>query len=129
MGFRENNEYYREPFLVIYDHVEATADLEVKLLLAKRSFRILSAQYINVTGLAQDVTNFFNIKVKQAAVIIANWSTETGQEGTIAADTFVEMVMGSDVNVEAAEELSFQMDEDGTATLPAGRVIINCEYL
>lgn len=129
MFTRQNNELYREQFVVTYDHASLTADLEVKLLLAKRRFRVLSAQVINPTGLAVDVTNFFNIKVKQGAVIIANWSTETGEEGALVADTWAEMSMGTDVNVDAAETLSVQFDEDGTATLPVGRVVINCEYL
>jgi hypothetical protein len=79
--------------------------------------------YHNVTGLAEDAANFFNIKLQDATpTVYANWSTETGAEGSIAADTPVRLTLGADVAVPPSSRLNVFFDESGTATLPAGEI-------
>jgi hypothetical protein len=131
---RRQNQHLAEQVELTFDHAAQTADLTVKLWKcpAGRSFVLDSAEYVNPTGLAADAANYFNLKVlKGAATVAANWSTETGQQGAIAADTFVSLVNGSLANrtFAAADVMSFMMDETGTQTLPAGRLVLRGRYV
>ncbi len=121
----------RERFTLEYDNASLTADLTVVLDAPPKRFYIEGARYYNATGLVAHAANFFNIKVLIGATVAANWSTETGEEGTIAAATFVTFSRPSDVSDAAGAAdavVSVLFDEDGTATLPAGRIVIDCVY-
>lgn len=117
-----------------YDHAAVSADTTVKLWKNKstRHFLIEEVEYINPTGLAQDASNTFNVKVLNAAAVAASWdtTTTTGQ-GTIAADTFVALVNGSAANrlVAPSAVVSLFLDEGGTASLPAGRIVVKGRYI
>lgn len=118
-----------EPVTLTYDHVQVTGDTTVKLykVPAGKRFVLIGVDYINPTGLAEDAANYFNIKITNAATVMANWSTLTGAQGTIAADTFVALVnsaTAADLVAAAAAVLALFLDETGAATLPAGRVVI-----
>lgn len=106
------------------DHGELTADTTVLKFVvpAGRTFVLDGASYNNATGLAQDAANYFDIKVARGSTVMANWSTETGEEGTIAAATTVNLTLGTIANRTAAAGtvISAFYDETGTATLPAG---------
>lgn len=125
----------QEPFLLAFDHVQVTADTTIKLFKVPdgKSLRIDGVDYVNPTGLAADASNHFNLKIlKGASTVMANWSTETGQQGEIAADTFVAMTLSAtDANLVAAgaDVISLFLDETGTQTLPAGRVVIRGRYV
>jgi hypothetical protein len=117
-----------------YDHAVATdVDQTTKIFTTPpdRSFVIDSVGYTNPTGLAQDATNVFNIKVMNGSNVAANWDTTTGQQGTLTADTPVELVKGTLANrtVPPATTVSLFLDHSGTQTLPAGRVWIRGYYL
>lgn len=117
------------PYEIRYEHAQATVDATHKLdkVPAGFKFRLLSVDYINPTGLAQDAANYFNIKVLADAVVMANWSTLTGAQGTIAANTFVALVnSGTDADLVAAAGaiIALFLDETGDTTLPAGRIVI-----
>lgn len=106
-------------------HIALTADATVQKFTvpADRHFVLTGASYHNVTGLAEDAANFFNIKVQTSAdVVLANWSTETGAEGTIAADTVVDLTLAALAvrTLPPGTIIEVLYDEDGTATLPAG---------
>ena len=120
-----------EYFVLSYDHGSVTADTTIKLFKLRKRFIIDKVQLINVTGLTQDASNFFNVKVLIAAVLAANWSTETGEEGTLTANTFKEMSNAAvTARVGALDaEISLVLDETGTATLPAGRIQIEGRYI
>ena len=120
-----------EDFVLSYDHGSVTADTTIKLFKLRKRFIIDKVQLINVTGLTQDASNFFNVKVLIAAVLAANWSTETGEEGTLTANTFKEMSnAAATARVGALDaEISLVLDETGTATLPAGRIQIEGRYI
>lgn len=122
------------PFIWTYDHAQATADATIKLYknTSGSRLRIDEVTYINVTGLAQDATNIFTIKLMQGAVVVASWSTLTGAQGSIAANTFVTLVNSAtdaDLVIEDDEELALFLDEGGDATLPAGRIQIRGRFI
>lgn len=126
-----DNKFLKGEFVLTWDHAAATADATDKIYKLGRAFRIDRVKYLNVTGLVQDGTNFFNVRVQIAGSDAANWSSETGQEGTIPVNDWVDMSDGLDADRvgEADDEITLFMDEDGDTTLPAGRVQIEGRYL
>jgi len=121
----------QDKFVIQYANGSLTDDATVKLMAPSRRFKIDAVKYINPTGLVEDDTNFFNIKVMIEAVLAANWSTDDAEEGTIAADTFVDLTLAANSARVGAkdDEISVVFDEDGAATLPAGLLTIECSYL
>jgi hypothetical protein len=123
----------RERIAISYDHAALTADTTVKLykVPAGKSLEVTRVSYINPTGLALDPTNAFALQLKNDSTVvaaIANTDTDDNPAGVaIPADTFVEGVLSAtaaNVWLDAAEVLSILFDEDGTATLPAGRLVV-----
>lgn len=130
---RRLNQDTQERVVLTYDHAEvADADLTVKLFRAPRECVIEKVDYINPTGLATHADNHFNIKILNEALVAANWNTDTGADETIAADTWVTLNLSATAankHLVAGEVLSLFLDESGTQTLPAGRVVIHLRYL
>lgn len=116
-------------------NASATADttLFAYQVPAGRTLVIDSVVYHNDTGLAQDAANFFHLKVQDsgATQVAADWSTETGQEGAIAADTPVALTNGTLANrtFVAGTRINVFLDETGTQTLPAGTFQINARLV
>lgn len=115
-----------------YDHVQVTATTTVKLwkVPTARKFVLERASYINVTGLATDATDAFRGELRNGSVVMAtlfNTDTDDVPAGaSVAANTFVEATLSSTASelwLAAADIISLVLTEDGTATLPAGRVI------
>jgi hypothetical protein len=97
---------------------------------ADRWLILEEAVYFNPTGLAQDATNFINIQVQdQTPTVFANWSTETGEEGSIAAATPVRLVLGASVAIPPNSKLDIFYEEGGSVTLPAGEIQITGRLL
>lgn len=123
-------------FELVIDHPEVTGDTttkEFKTRPDKRAMRIDSIQYVNPTGLAASTpSNFFAIQLKNGTDVLGSWSTLTAAQGTLTADTFVDLVLNTDTTklvVAAEATLSLLLDETGTATLPAGKMIVHAHYL
>ncbi len=134
MAIRRQNKLLQERISIPFDHISVTADLTVKLwdVPSGRKFRLERVLYNNVTGLAQDGTNFFDIQILKGATVMANHSTETGQEGTLTADTPVELVLSAtDANLVAdgGDVISLFLEEGGAATLPAGVFVLEGRLL
>ena len=117
-------------------HGSTTADATDKFWIvpAGRSFRVDSAKYINPTGLARDDSNFFEVAVKKGSTTMASLNTGpvAGAGAAIAADTFTALTLSAtEANQVAAADdvLSLVLDETGTATLPAGRIVVEGRLL
>lgn len=122
-----------ERIAMSFDHAALTADTTVKLykIPAGRRLRVERCSYINPTGLTIDPTNAFALQLKNGATIvasIANTDTDDVPAGVaIPVDTFIEGVLSTTVAntwLAAADTLSILFDEDGAATLPAGRLVV-----
>jgi hypothetical protein len=132
MSTRRPNQFLHEPFVLAYDHAQVTADTTIKLFKAARKMRIKRVSYINPTGLAAHGSDYFSIKVMNGTNAAARWSTETGEEGTLTGDTFVEVPLSStDADTVVAKDavIALFLDETGAATLPVGRIVIEGVYL
>ncbi len=125
--------YATEPRTISYDHASATSDGTTKLwkVPAGRSYRISRVYYNNPTGLAANASDYYTIKVLNGATVAALWSTQTGANGTLSADTPVELVIQADAAPVLPENtnLALFLDLTGTATLPAGRVVIEGDLI
>ena len=125
-------EFVQRERQIDHDHLAITATGTTKLFKADRKWRLDRAQLVNPTGLAADAVNFFVIELKQGAVVLATWSTEVGQEGALVAATFVDLVLSAtvaDLVLDPDQELSLVFTENGTQTLPLGRVQIEGRYI
>ena len=117
-----------DPFSTLIEHPEAGADMTIYSFTvpAGRWAILEDAKLHNLTGLVGDGSNFFNVKLQtDAGVVLANWSTDTGEEGSIGAGTVHQMVL-ADVatrRLPPGTVVELFLDEDGSAALPAGRVI------
>jgi hypothetical protein len=124
---RLNADEYQQPFVLSYDHVQVTDDTTIKLckIPTGKRVRVDKVQYVNPTGLTQDGTNYFTVKLLNGSTVAYSWSTLTGAQGTLTADTFVNLVASNtdaDLVFGADAEMKLMLDESGTATLPAGRI-------
>ncbi len=126
---------YQSDFTLAFDHAQVVnTDTTVRMFKvpAGKRLRVDSVQYFNATGLAANASNFSNIKLLKASTVAFNWSTETGQQGTIAADSWNSMVGSAtdgDKVFAAGDVMSLFADMTGTVTLPAGRVVVHGRYV
>lgn len=130
---RRPNLFESERVTLSFDHAALTDDLTVKLykVPAGRSLRVDRISYVNPTGLAADNTNAFSLAVKNGSVVISLVFNTDGNDvvagASLAADTFVEGTLSatdSERVLVAGDILSAFFDEDGAATLPVGRLVI-----
>lgn len=117
-----------------YDHANAiAATTVVKLKTAQRRFRVDKVEYINPTGYVQDAANFYTLELRKGATVIASWSLQTGAQGTIAADTPVNLVLSAtDANriVNPGDVLSWAMVKTAAAAnLPLGRFNVTGRFV
>lgn len=130
---RRKAKFLQESRTISFDHGSTNASVTTKIwkVPAGRSFRVRRAFYNNPTGLAANASNYFDVRILNAALIAAKWSTLTGSDGTLTADTPVELVLQTDANLvlPAGTVLSFATILTGTATLPAGRVVIEGDLI
>lgn len=117
-----------------YEHANAiAATTVVKMVTARRRFRVERVEYINPTGYVQDAANYYTLELRKGATVIASWSLLTGAQGTIAADTPVNLVLSAtDVNriVQAGDLLSWAMVKTAAAAnLPLGRFNVSGRFV
>lgn len=131
MATRRPNLFERERVVITFDHAQATATTVSKLwkVPAGKKFQLERASYINPTGLAGDAANAFTGAIKNGADVMATlFNTETDNGGAaLAADTFVEGTLHATPTnqwADAGDVVDLTLTEVGTATLPAGRVVL-----
>ena len=135
---RDSADDLQQAVELAFDHAVATdADRTDKFWKcpAGKRLRVDSVQYINVTGLAEASANAALLSVNNGATVIASWDTDSDLSATdvsIPADAFIDFNMAADDEdriVEEGDVLSFVINESGTTTVPAGRVIVHGRYV
>ena len=129
---RRKDDLRAEKLTLLKEHAQVTATTTIKLYKVPtgRSFRLTGAQYVNVTGLANDATNAFAGTIQNAATVAALlFNTDSGDADVkaIAADTLVIADLSATEASRcfaAGDTISLVLTEDGTATLPAGTVVL-----
>lgn len=129
---RRIDRYRAERVTLQYDFASsADADISARLyeVPAGRTF-VMERAYVNLpAGLAENAANWVDFQIKNAAVVVANWSTDLDLAGTntIAANTPKTLTPNADPATKAfaaGEFVDFLANEDGTTTIPAGRVVV-----
>lgn len=112
---------------------ELGATKTIKAITTQRRFRVDKVEYISPTGFVQDASNYWTIALKKGSTSMAAWSTQTSAQGTIAANTFVNLVLdATDANRVAAvsDVISIVFTKAASAAnLPAGRFVAHCRYV
>jgi len=131
---RQANGVQQDYFELRLTHGAATdADLTVYGCKFERACVIDSVDVISEAGVTAHAANYVNFKVlKGAATVVANWSTETGQQGTMTAATWHDMTMSAtaaDKRMAVGDTLKLLCDESGTYNITAGAVMIRGRYL
>lgn len=130
---RRPNDIIAEKFEQTYDHGSLAASVTVKQYKVPvgRTLRIDRLSYVNPTGLVGDPTNTFSLEVKKNATSISlvfNTDTNDAIAGvTLPVDTFVEGTLtatDADRVLVAGDILNLVFTKEGTATLPAGHLVI-----
>lgn len=139
MSKRENKFLRNSPSSVgPFEHAALTADTAgdgLKFWVAHRRCKVVAAYYHNVTGLAEHADNHFALSVRNGSTVVAGpLSTDADGAGDngVVADTWTAIPLTAtlaDRKLDAGDVLSFFADEGGTATLPAGRVLVFVENL
>jgi hypothetical protein len=129
---RGENFNLQETFVMPFRHDETTADVAKTLYEFARRARITRVSYVSDGGLADDASNFADVRVKSGSVVLANWSTQTGQQGDLPDNESVEMILAADTTtlvLDAGEALTLDVNASGTVTLPPGMVSIEGVFI
>jgi hypothetical protein len=125
---RRPNTRFQDRFPIPVDVASHAATFTQKIHPCEFGGVLELVMYDNVTGLASDAANYFDIEIKNGAVSMAKWSTLTGAQGTLAADTYVAVPLSANVSFNAGDVLSLVLTLHGTQTLPAGRLVAHARY-
>lgn len=128
---RRINDRFQDRLPVPMDVASKAATFTAKMHKAARAGVLEVVDYVNPTGLVQDPTNYFDIELKNGATSMCKWTTLTGAQGTIAADTYVTIPLNAalaNYTFAAGDVISLVLTLHGTQTLPAGRITFHARY-
>lgn len=130
---RRANNPWQEAFSIGYDEAGASATAAVKLMSCQRAMRIDRVEIDIPAGYTGDAANYYTIALKKGSTVIAQWSTLTSAQGTIAADTFVNLInSATDANLvtTVGDVISVSFTKTASAVnLPAGRIVMHGRYV
>ena len=85
-----------------------------------RDFKVVGADLVTPTDYAADPTDYYVITLQDGATVLASWSTLTGAQGAITANTPAAMVLGGTVNGAKGDNLTVVCTKHASgANLPA----------
>lgn len=131
MASPNKNARERKSYVLSKEHAQITANGSVKLFTARKRTRIDRVEYINVTGLAEDAANAFKVELKNGATVVAliantdsDLDPDTGASIPANTPIFASFPTAAGKVLAAGDVLDLTFTETGTATLPAGTVVI-----
>lgn len=117
---------HQERFPWPYSHGAIAASESIKLgALWDRVLRLDHVWYNNPTGFAADAANYWTIELTDGTNVLASWSTQTGAEGTLTADTPVAIPLSAThTDLDEGLVLTLVFTKTGVpANLPAGQLL------
>lgn len=134
---RRENQFLQETFPVSLDHIALTATGTFPIFKARKACRVELIEYANPTGLAADNTNAFKLEVKNGSTVCGLVFNTDGDDviagaSLAASAAFADAVTpGNEAarTLAAGDQLDAVFTEDGTATLPPGRLVLHLTYL
>ncbi len=93
--------------------------------IADRPFRLRRAS-INVPGgFTQDAANYWTVAIKNGSTVMASWSTLTGSNGTLTADTPSDLVLGTNADAVVGDTVSIVLTKTGSpANFPLATLMV-----
>jgi hypothetical protein len=120
---------YPTPIVLAYDNAALTSTTTAGLYVvpAGKSLTVTSVRYYSSSGLAAHASDSFAITLQaRGEDTVATHSTASGAQGTLTADAFATLtVVSAESTLAAGEVLRAVFTETGTATLPAGRLLVH----
>ncbi len=129
---RRQNQFLQEFLQENYNNAESTVTRTDKVIKLSRKFTLNRVTFVSAAGLAEDAGNYYVISIKNGSTVMASWSTQTGQEGDLPVNGFIDLVLTAtpaDLTAAAGAELDFQLDLTGTRTMPEGHLRLEGRYL
>jgi len=118
---------HQQKWLYPYAVPSETADATLIFYAVKgRAIHLERVSLSSYAGQAADASNFVNFKlVKNGTTVIASWSTQTGHEGALTANTPVELTYSTnaaDLHLKDGDTLGVFVDTTGTITVAAVQI-------
>ncbi len=105
--------------------ITSTTTLTVGKLSLDRVVRFGRVTLTLPTTLTQDASNYWTIALKDGSATLASWSTQTSAQGTITANTPVDLVLATDHDLLPNDILTVVLTKSASAAaLPPGIFII-----
>lgn len=96
----------------------------------ERSFRLSRIFYNSPTGFAANASAYWTISLTDGTNTLASWSTQTTAQGTLSANTPVNLVIAAAADLAPGKSLILTLTPSGSpAGLPAGRIVVDGKYL
>ncbi len=127
MASPNKNKRDRRTFAVTFPIASTAATRAFKTLKARKRTRVERVDYINDTGLAVDAANYFAVAVKNGSKVINTLANTHSTDGAaITANTIYNGTDGTEADrtLEAGDVATFEATKTGTATLPAGTLVL-----
>ncbi len=118
-------EIRRESFQLVYDHGSLISTNAQVLDKPSRRFFVSGARYYSSTGLTADGSNFYEVAVQIEGVDVA---TVDSSVSDFPVNDFVDLAVEASRKGDAGDTVRALITETGVNTLPAGRLVIDCEY-
>lgn len=133
---RNENQNLQERVELQFSHPAVTDTTVWKFAKPKRAFVVEWVRYINPTGLAEHNDNWFTLALKIGTTVAATIANTDGDSvsthAALAVDTFVDGALSSvagALNGAADDVISLVATEGGSATLPAGHLVVGIKYV
>jgi hypothetical protein len=111
--------------------ISATTTVPLRKL--RRPTRFEAVDLVVDTTYNADPVNFYVITLQRGATVIATWSTQTGQQGTLTAGVIASMVLSAtDLNRVGVVDETLQLvftKAAAAANLPIGRICAHSKYV
>lgn len=127
MASPNKNQRNRTTFAVTYPIAAAAATRAFKTFKARKRSFVERVDYINDTGLAVDPANYVSVAIKNGAAVINTLANTNSAGGAaITANTLYNGTDGTkaDRTLAAGDTVTFENTKTGTATLPAGTLVL-----
>lgn len=113
---RRPNVTLQEKLLVSLDIAAAIAATTTLPIATMDGSYLVDKLEISVPGgVTQDPANYYVVTLQVGATVLATYSFQTGQQGTLASNTFGAGVLGATKNGSSGDQLNIVCTKNGTA--------------
>ncbi len=117
----------RQPVTVLVPLASITADASLPAMYCPRKIKLVSVKLVDQAGITANASNYVNVQLKNGSTKLAEYDSQAGNQGTLAANVFkdVPIVSGAET-VAAGASLTVVYDETGTVGMT--NALLQIEY-